>query len=144
MYDNKLIICVDDYLPKETCDRLIDFYESNKNYSEPCAQADALVFEYDSFKNRLIDDFSIPFSLDKMEIAKRTTGSYMNEHLDGDDKLAFSLCLNDDYEGGETFFESCTIKPKVGRLALFSNGKIRHGVNEVTRGTRYNLLGWFV
>lgn len=53
--------------------------------------------------------------------------------------------LNDDYEGGELTFEEIgvSLKPKAGSLVLFPGYYTRHGVNEVTSGTRVNILSHF-
>lgn len=52
------------------------------------------------------------------------------------------LFLTDDYDGGELTFEESgvSLKPKVGDLVLFPGFYSMHGVNEVTRGTRLNIL----
>jgi predicted 2-oxoglutarate/Fe(II)-dependent dioxygenase YbiX len=61
-----------------------------------------------------------------------------------EDAIAFILYLNDEFDGGETVFENeTTIKPKKGRLLVFSNGIILHKVNLITKGERYALAGWF-
>ena len=68
----------------------------------------------------------------------------MENHVDKGDAIAFILYLNDEFEGGETVFENqTTIKPKKGRLLVFSNGIIQHKVNLITKGERYVLAGWF-
>jgi predicted 2-oxoglutarate/Fe(II)-dependent dioxygenase YbiX len=68
----------------------------------------------------------------------------MDNHIDEGDTLAFILYLNDDFEGGETVFENETIiKPKKGRLLVFSNGIFLHKVNLITKGERYVIAGWF-
>ena len=62
--------------------------------------------------------------------------------------LSYSLCLNDDYEGGElefgftkTDFEK--IKMKKNSCILFpSNFMFSHRVHPVTKGTRYVIVGW--
>ena len=52
--------------------------------------------------------------------------------------------LNEDYEGGETFFEDgLTIKPKLGRTLFFDGKKYPHGVNEVKNGHRFALAIWY-
>ena len=61
---------------------------------------------------------------------------------------AFSslIYLNDDYEGGETYFpgHSVRLKPKTGALVLFGAGpQYVHGVSRVTCGLRYTYAGWF-
>jgi hypothetical protein len=56
------------------------------------------------------------------------------------------LYLNDDYEGGETYFpgHGVRLKPEAGALVLFGAGpEYVHGVSNVTRGMRYTYAGWF-
>jgi predicted 2-oxoglutarate/Fe(II)-dependent dioxygenase YbiX len=54
--------------------------------------------------------------------------------------------LNDDYEGGEFFFQRSRlmIKPKKGMLLAFPGGHTHeHGVAKVRRGERYTMPGWY-
>ena len=56
------------------------------------------------------------------------------------------LYLNDDYEGGETFFPGhrIRIKPTAGALVIFGAGpEYVHGITRVTKGLRYTYAGWF-
>ncbi len=56
------------------------------------------------------------------------------------------LYLNDDYEGGETYFPGHNVrfKPKAGTMVLFGSGPAYvHGVTKITKGTRYMYAGWF-
>jgi hypothetical protein len=56
------------------------------------------------------------------------------------------MYLNDDYEGGETFFpgHAVRLKPETGTLILFGAGpEFVHGVTRVRRGLRYTYAGWF-
>jgi len=57
------------------------------------------------------------------------------------------LYLNDDYEGGETYFPKLgiTIEPKKGKLVMFpSHIGYVHGVNEIsTKTNRFTLAVWF-
>jgi predicted 2-oxoglutarate/Fe(II)-dependent dioxygenase YbiX len=56
------------------------------------------------------------------------------------------LYLNDDYEGGHTYFPGfgVRIKPEAGSLLLFGAGfEYVHGVTMVTKGNRYTYGGWF-
>ena len=58
------------------------------------------------------------------------------------------LCfdLNDNFQGGETYFpeHNFFIKPKTGRLAIFTSGSDHiHGVKKVLSGDRYTLATWF-
>jgi predicted 2-oxoglutarate/Fe(II)-dependent dioxygenase YbiX len=52
--------------------------------------------------------------------------------------------LNDDYEGGETYFENgVVIKPEMGKTVFFDGMKYKHGVNPVTKGKRFVLATWY-
>ena len=56
------------------------------------------------------------------------------------------IYLNDDYEGGETYFpgHGVRLKPEAGALVVFGAGpQYVHGVSRVTRGLRYTYAGWF-
>jgi len=70
-------------------------------------------------------------------------------------KLSFTLCLNEDYEGGE--FEICVPNPrpekhtyiklnsvyKIGTMIVFPSF-VWHKVNPVLSGIRKTLVGWIV
>ena len=52
--------------------------------------------------------------------------------------------LNDDYEGGELFFENEIIKMKALSCIVFeSNEKNMHGVLEIKKGKRYTIPSWY-
>jgi hypothetical protein len=48
------------------------------------------------------------------------------------------IYLNDDFTGGETLFENCTIRPQTG-MALFFIHHIRHKGETVAAGRKYVL-----
>jgi PKHD-type hydroxylase len=68
-------------------------------------------------------------------------------------KLSFTICLNDDYDGG--LFELCSPHPinekniitshflKKGSIIIFPS-HIWHKVHKVTSGVRKTLVGWIV
>tara|TARA_R100000005_G_C4941391_1_gene165737 strand:- start:296 stop:841 length:546 start_codon:yes stop_codon:yes gene_type:complete len=90
-------------------------------------------------------------------------GDYYDWHIDSHTKpynngmirkLSFSLCLNDDYEGGQ--FSVCTPhpisaktkietfdRPKTGTMIVFPS-HTWHKVDKVTNGVRKTLVGWVV
>ena len=89
-------------------------------------------------------------------------GDHYNWHIDSHKKpynnglvrkLSFTLCLNDDYEGGDLRFSvphpnsnKITIdsfKPKTGTMIVFPS-HIWHQVGPVTKGVRKSLVGWVV
>ena len=56
------------------------------------------------------------------------------------------IYLNDNYEGGKTFFKDTgyEVQPKTGKLIYFTSGKEdAHGVTEVISGDRYSFTLWF-
>jgi hypothetical protein len=84
------------------------------------------------------------------------TGAFLPSHRDEDPNPdgefdgkkrshVCSILLNDDYEGGELIFDDqdTQVKPKPGSLVLFPGYYVSHGVNEITSGSRVNLLVFF-
>jgi Rps23 Pro-64 3,4-dihydroxylase Tpa1-like proline 4-hydroxylase len=79
-------------------------------------------------------------------------GDYYKEHDDdgvgegtGTRRMTVSICLNDNYQGGDfTFFQEQTVYSlKKGDVLMFpSNFMYPHGVREITKGTRYQLITW--
>jgi alkylated DNA repair dioxygenase AlkB len=78
-------------------------------------------------------------------------GDYYDWHIDtlpnGNTvrKISFSLCLSDDYTGGEfelkTSKDSHVIKLKKGEMIIFPSFLL-HRVRPVTAGTRKTIVGW--
>jgi len=63
--------------------------------------------------------------------------------------LSISICLNNEYQGGEFVFDipegTHTVPQNVGDAIIFpSNFMFPHQVNKVTKGTRYALIGWVI
>jgi predicted 2-oxoglutarate/Fe(II)-dependent dioxygenase YbiX len=66
-----------------------------------------------------------------------------------DRSLSVSLCLNNDFEGGEFLFnlsgEELQYPQNIGdALAFPSNFMFPHQVKKVLTGTRYALIGWLI
>lgn len=64
-------------------------------------------------------------------------------------QLSISVCLNNDFEGGEFVFDLPNQKKQypqnVGDVLIFpSNFMFPHQVNQVIKGTRYALVGWYI
>ena len=56
------------------------------------------------------------------------------------------IYLNDDYEGGKTFFNDTgyEVEPKTGKLIYFTSCKEdAHGVTKIVSGHRYSFALWF-
>ena len=142
----KFFTCVDDYINDIDIKKFIDLYQNNIQQTYNYDNTKPLELPLDGFglTERICKDFNITNSIDKLEIVKREKGSKMDNHIDEGDLVAFILYLNDNFSGGETVFENDTIiKPKKGRLLVFSNGIFLHKVNLITEGTRYVIAGWF-
>ena len=64
--------------------------------------------------------------------------------------LSISICLNNEYQGGEfvfSFFEESKVQipQNVGDAIAFpSNFMFPHQVNKVTEGTRYAIIAWVI
>jgi predicted 2-oxoglutarate/Fe(II)-dependent dioxygenase YbiX len=52
--------------------------------------------------------------------------------------LTFMIYLNDDFDGGQTLFADCAIRPQTG-MALFFIHHVRHKGETVARGRKYVL-----
>lgn len=141
----KFFTCVDNYLSDKECQQYIDMYNKNSSLSYFYNNTNPLKIQSDTTVENICLHFVINNKLDNYEIVKREKGSFMENHFDEGDTLAFIIYLNDNYKGGETVLENETsISPKKGRILLFANGHILHKVQEITEGTRYILAGWFV
>tara|TARA_E500000318_G_scaffold30468_1_gene30254 strand:- start:1521 stop:2066 length:546 start_codon:yes stop_codon:yes gene_type:complete len=109
----------------------VDHYK-NKNdiHIEKISQLDILKYQANEFKAGY--DFHKDF------------GSKVSER-----HLSISICLNNEYEGGEFVFDipggHYTVPQNVGDAVIFpSNFMFPHQVNKVTKGTRYALIGWVI
>lgn len=96
------------------------------------------------------------FELNRSHANYMHKGAYLHGHTDDRSSTepieslnsmtyVMGLFLNDDYEGGELVFEdyNVALKPKAGTLVFFPGFYTRHAVNEVTSGTRINILSHF-
>ena len=110
---------------------------------------------YKSFSNILIDlqkDFNhLIISQDSgYSLLKYEKDQFYVQHVDNSTKnprtLSCSLCLNDDYDGGEFAFFDRTLKYKLKKgsaITFPSNFMYPHEILPVTKGTRYSIITWF-
>jgi len=92
--------------------------------------------------------------LDLLKYEKNNFSAGYNFHEDFGDRamerhLSISICLNNEYEGGEFVFdlpnEKMAVPQNVGDAVIFpSNFMFPHQVNKITKGTRYALIGWVI
>tara|TARA_R100000687_G_C6381315_1_gene132755 strand:+ start:186 stop:641 length:456 start_codon:yes stop_codon:yes gene_type:complete len=146
--NSKLLIRYDDFIDSKECQQFISIF----NQSHPRWFRNTFVLSYDGKEilKKLHNYFNF-FNFEEMnhligsnmEIVLWPTNSWMGPHQDAGDKLSFIIYLNDNYEGGETIVDGIEIKPKVGRLIIFSNGFYLHEVKKITKGKRYTLIAWY-
>lgn len=84
------------------------------------------------------------------DLLRYSKGNFYRAHTDADSNfhrtVSCSICLNDNYEGGEwSFFDGQFItKPPKGSAILFpSNFLYPHEIMPVTSGIRYSIVTWF-
>ena len=103
---------------------------------------------------RVCKSFDDRANPDYVGVIRWSPGTFMKPHYDKSEMfspnvLASFLYLNDDYVGGHTQFDTLDdkvwydVKPKAGKLLIFSNREYLHHVSEVESGTRYVLSFWF-
>lgn len=85
------------------------------------------------------------------DLLRYNQGQFYIQHTDSfaeqQRSVSCSVCLNDDYEGGEFAFFNRELKfsLKKGSVIMFpSNFMYPHEIMPVTKGTRYSIITWYV
>jgi hypothetical protein len=103
----------------------------------------------------VIADYSTRYSTTKLksknwQLTRYEVGHGFHNHVDDSSEYprvaSVSILLNDDYEGGELYFEHFKIAAPstAGSIIVFgSSFPFMHRVNPVTRGTRYAAVRWY-
>ena len=179
MFLSKIYHIKDSIVPHSFCDEIVSDGESqnitnanikdgdNNNRSSKVSWLDnkKLQTSLSNLVQLANDENNWNFSLKEFEPLQYTIyniGDHYDWHIDSHKKpydnglirkLSFTLCLNDDYEGGD--FRICqphpnpdkviieTFKPKKGSMIVFPS-HVWHKVSKVTKGTRKSLVGWVV
>lgn len=133
-------------------------YSDNPLYNIALDMHNGILFSINDLVSNI---FKSPHQIKTYFFSSMLPGGFNDVHMDNhyfdDDgnilvkpKMAFDksglLYLNDDYEGGELVFpeQNLSIKAKSGSLIFFEGDyKKPHGVNEVTSGTRYNIVTFY-
>jgi len=88
----------------------------------------------DQIQGNIIDIFIVKYS----ENGQKELGIHKDEGF-----FTFNILLNNNFEGGGTFFEDgVTVKLEIGDLLVHS-GNINHSGKPITKGSRYVLVGFF-
>jgi predicted 2-oxoglutarate/Fe(II)-dependent dioxygenase YbiX len=98
-----------------------------------------------------------PLYSDTIQLVRWMPGQAMPLHIDNAHpdgrahrtphrEYASVVYLNDNFEGGELYFDrlKLMVPPKTGALVAFrGDASHRHGVTEVQRGVRYTMPAWY-
>ena len=149
-FENKIII-LDSVLSKEECAFLIEFYHAHGFTHEWSGTFPMKIDFNDAFVNscafKIRDNIKFMLSehleIDWCEVVQWPINSFKNAHFDtASNQTVFTSVtyLNDDYDGGETFFvNDIKVTPKLGRTIYFDGQYYEHGVTKVENKTRYTL-----
>jgi hypothetical protein len=152
-----MILFQENFVEDNECDKLINLFIKNKFYTEfyPINSTNILKGSkikddiLEKIKEKVVSNCSSltnsKIYLDNYELVEWPTGSYHPPHYDlPTDIFSSVIYLNDNFDGGETYFsESKIIKPQKRCCLTFSNSKYRHSVNKINTGTRYTFSFWF-
>ena len=153
-----MFFIVPEHIPSLVCLNLINLYINNEKNSEihrDTKLIDSRFIKDDIFKKVLLEINNTAVSLygrdtyiELAQIVAWPKGSFHPTHSDisrESTKCTSITYLNDDFEGGETYFtdQDLIIKPKRGKTVFFDGKKFEHGVQEIMKGIRYTLAIWY-
>ena len=125
----------------------------NKNMHQR-KKIDNIIFKRaDMAAQRYIADFPACFlkSDSGYDLLRYKTGGFYRQHTDSFKEqpraVAMSINLNDDYVGGSMAFfdQEVQIRGGAGSVILFpANFMYPHEIMDVTEGTRYSIVTWFI
>lgn len=163
-----MIIEIPDLMEESLCSRIIEYFETTKQRSwwqsleffrgRTLCPSEIRDFdlrrEIRSFQYRVVQEIFKNYNEyifpEFWDIVYWAPGMSMSSHVDDygptlEQRHYTAICyLNDDYEGGETFFPEQNYKcePETGKVVVLPSYYF-HGVNEVKNKSRYVLAMWF-
>jgi len=145
---------VDNFLSKEEIKFLLEYYKErqltvfryiNSYPLELNKKDEKLLFLINKLNNK--SKQMKESQIDWFQIVKWPPSNGQELHFDlasSRTTLSSIVYLNNDFEGGETYFEDGTIfKPKPGRALYFDGNYHKHGVKAINKGTRYTVATWY-
>ena len=148
-----ITLIADNLLSQSECNMLIDYYKKNENFSQKYRDVYPLELKTKNpninFLETKLNSISKNFNseIDWFQIVKWPINSTQNLHFDNASQkttLTSITYLNDDYTGGQTYYEDGTIfKPKKGRSLFFNGQYYKHGVKPVNKNIRYVVAAWY-
>ena len=164
-----MIFVLEEFMHPEDAKTLIKFYDKNIHLCDdnrefhrtrnihyqdiPDASIQSLLKYYEHKNVFFIDHhFKVKTkAFSGLRLVRWKKGETMGLHRDRNAELEdlmhySSLCyLNDNYEGGELFFETGkSFKMKALSCIIFPSGKpYGHGVKKIIKGNRYTIPSWY-
>lgn len=157
-----IFLCRDNFITKNDCNKLIKFFSKNNKKHKKHLTKDKIfnkvldltnekyfinnfskILKDSNYISKLLNNSTFEYT----HLVKWPINSYQPLHKDTayqHTTLASILYLNDDYDGGETYFEDGSyFKPKEGRIIFFDGRYYKHGVKEVLKNPRYTIATWY-
>ena len=150
-------LILDNFLSSEECKTLIDMYESGhvkdeKGRFDSCYPIDISTMKggVPNFLSERINKAGNLINqsvIDWIQVVKwysPNKGKKLHKDFASDKTTLSSIIyLNDDYKGGQTYFEDGTIfTPIKGRALFFDGVYYNHGVKKIQKGKRYVVATW--
>jgi hypothetical protein len=151
-----LIVVIDKVLSKQECEYILLLYEQFEEHSHEWRGTKPLNFKFipEEFRSSILNKIKTivgtvfkDIVYDWGEIVKWSPSNDQPLHLDNasNETILTSITyLNEEFLGGETYFQDGTvIKPMTGRTLIFNGMQYVHGVKEVTEGVRWTVPIWY-
>lgn len=95
---------------------------------------------------------SLTVTMQDLQLLRYDVGDFYRTHVDSfttvPRTVSYIFFINDDYDGGELYFQflksqKIDVEIKKNRLIIWpSNFQYPHGVNKVTKGTKFSVVAW--
>ena len=175
-YKSESVTQIPDFFGEQECKEIIDFSESRKDYRKSMILDDAGVTKiddtrtsysinlspaelglYETLRNRAADFLRVPIShIEGLQCVRYAEGQQFFPHWDSNNKLnrrhTLLVYLNDDFNGGETYFPELMLKvtPERGKALHFLNEDLDGNVIQyslhaglpVKKGIKYACNIW--
>lgn len=151
----KIVTIVDDLLSEQECKELVSWFDIMQHLAAEWQGSYNVGVKLDQpYIGMLLSDIEQKAQdirpgvvFDWGYVVLRPPGVGHRAHVDdGKDNTSLTSItfLNDNYDGGHTFFSNGEeVKPKVGRTIFFDGVEHVHGVTEVQRSNRFTLALWY-
>lgn len=127
--------------------KMMKMIRNNQRVIEANSELSQLFWERINPFISVLDDCWYPSSVnEQFRYYKYNIGERFNKHRDGkyirsdneESRLTLMVYLNDNFEGGETEFDSFKIVPKLGTAIVFEH-QLKHKGCKVLKGVKYAL-----